>query len=47
VWKDTAEIARRRGVAARYEPAMGASERDARYGEWLRAVERARDWSRA
>ncbi|HEX9495171.1 MAG TPA: glycerol kinase GlpK [Candidatus Limnocylindria bacterium] len=47
VWKDTAALARRRGAAARYEPAMAASERDARYGEWLRAVDRARDWSRA
>lgn len=47
VWTGLDELARRRGIAARYEPAMSADERDARYGEWLRAVDRARDWSRA
>jgi len=45
VWKTTAELAARRRVAARYEPALGADERDARYAGWLRAVERARGWA--
>jgi glycerol kinase len=47
VWRDVADVAGRRTVAARYAPALGAAERDARYADWLRAVERARDWSRA
>ena len=31
--------------AARYEPAMGAGERDALLGEWRRALERSRGWA--
>jgi glycerol kinase len=31
--------------AARYEPAMGADEREALLGSWRRALERARGWS--
>ena len=46
VWQTTREVAQQRGVAARFEPAMRADERDHRYGEWLRAVERSRDWAR-
>ena len=46
VWPDTAAVAATRAVATRYEPAMGAAERDARYAGWLRAVDRARDWAR-
>ena len=46
VWPTTREVAQQRGVAARFEPAMRADERDHRYGEWLRAVERSRDWAR-
>ncbi|HEV2249545.1 MAG TPA: glycerol kinase GlpK [Candidatus Limnocylindria bacterium] len=44
VWRSTAELATRRGVAARFEPAMGTDERDSRYAGWLRAVERSRGW---
>ena len=32
---------------ARYEPAMGADEREALLGEWRRAVERSREWATA
>ena len=32
---------------ARYEPAMGADEREALLGEWRRAVERSRGWASA
>jgi len=31
--------------AARYEPAMGADEREALLGEWHRALERSRGWA--
>jgi glycerol kinase len=46
VWRDTAELARTRRTAARYEPKMSQDQRDALYGEWLRAVERSRGWAR-
>ena len=32
--------------AARYEPRMGAAERDALLADWQRALERSRDWAR-
>ena len=44
VWKSPDDLRRRRAVAARYEPRMSAEERDALYGNWKRAVERARGW---
>ena len=47
VWGSTDALRSRRAVAARYEPAMSADERDARYAGWLRAVDRARGWARA
>jgi glycerol kinase len=46
IWRSTDELARRRTVAARYEPRMSADERDALYAGWKRAVERARGWAR-
>ena len=45
LWKTTDQLAARRRVSARYEPEIGADERDARYAGWLRAVERARGWA--
>ena len=45
MWRSTADLASRRGVAARFEPAMGDDERESRYAGWLRAVERARAWA--
>ena len=45
VWKDGADLRRRRAASARYEPKMDADERDALYAGWKRAVERARDWA--
>jgi glycerol kinase len=45
VWADQDEVATTRRSAHRYEPAMGASERDARFARWTRAVERALDWA--
>jgi glycerol kinase len=47
VWKDRRAVAAapREGVV--FNPAMQASERDALYSGWQRAVERARDWEKA
>ena len=45
IWTTTDELGARRAVAARFEPAMSADERDARYAGWLRAVERSRGWA--
>ena len=45
VWADTEALAATRAVATRYEPQLGAVERDARYAGWLRAVDRAREWT--
>jgi glycerol kinase len=47
VWGSIDDLGRRRAVAARYEPRMSADERETRYAGWLRAVDRARGWSRA
>jgi glycerol kinase len=30
---------------ARYEPAMGADQREVQHAEWKRAIERARGWA--
>jgi len=45
IWKTTEELGSRRGVAARFDPAMSADERDLRYAGWLQAVERSRGWA--
>ncbi|MDQ6858410.1 MAG: glycerol kinase GlpK [Chloroflexota bacterium] len=45
MWKTTDALAARRGVAARFPPAMSADERDTRYAGWQRAVDRARGWA--
>ncbi len=38
------DIARRDGTGARYEPQMGADERDALMAQWQRAVQRSSGW---
>jgi glycerol kinase len=40
-----ADVARREGEGARYEPQMGADERYALIDDWRRAVARARGWA--
>jgi glycerol kinase len=40
------DVARRDGTGARYEPRMGADERDGLVAEWRRAVERGGGWAR-
>lgn len=46
VWRSTDDIASTWRAARRYEPTMGADEREAGYATWKRAVERARGWAR-
>jgi glycerol kinase len=41
-WRDQEEIARAWQVERRYEPGMGADEREELYAGWKKAVERAR-----
>jgi glycerol kinase len=45
VWQSSAEVASQWRCARRYEPRMGADQRQALYSQWLRAVERARGWA--
>jgi glycerol kinase len=44
-WTGTDEIATLWRAERRFEPAMSIDERDARVGEWRRAVERSRRWA--
>ena len=44
-WRDQDEIARNWRRDRRFLPVMPAPSRDARYRDWLRAVERARGWA--
>jgi glycerol kinase len=45
VWSDRHELARIRTTGRRYEPAMGADERDFRYRRWHLALQRSLDWA--
>ncbi|MDP9023220.1 MAG: glycerol kinase GlpK [Actinomycetota bacterium] len=47
VWSGKDELAERWTVETRYEPAMGADQREALHARWQQAVDRARDWARA
>lgn len=44
VWKDREEIRAHWREDRRFEPRWTDAERDRRYGEWLRAVERSKGW---
>ena len=44
-WRDREELAGRWRLARRYEPRLGAAERDRLVRHWLRAVERAKGWA--
>jgi glycerol kinase len=44
VWRSLDAVAERRAVDRTFTPAMSATEREARYEMWKRAVERARAW---
>jgi glycerol kinase len=43
---DRVGLAALRRTATRYEPRMPAAERDRLYADWLRALDRSRDWAR-
>jgi glycerol kinase len=43
-WSDQDELRERWAEDKRWEPNMGAAERDARYAKWQKAVERSLDW---
>ncbi len=43
-WRDTGEIAANWASDRRFAPTMLDSEREHLYADWLRAVERSRDW---
>jgi glycerol kinase len=45
IW-DAAQVESMWREAARYEPRMGADEREGLLSEWARAVDRSRDWAR-
>jgi glycerol kinase len=45
MWRDTDEIGRQWQSSASYKPKMSADERETLYGNWKRAVERARGWA--
>lgn len=46
VWKDTAEIEANRQVDKVFVPSMSEDERNKKYADWKRAVERSRNWER-
>ena len=46
-WRDEQEIAALWARDRVFEPTLSLAEREARLGEWKRAVERSRDWARA
>ena len=43
-WNGTGDVERNWALDREFKPAMSLNERDQRYGQWQRAVERARDW---
>ncbi|HZU77852.1 MAG TPA: glycerol kinase, partial [Dehalococcoidia bacterium] len=45
VWSGQDEVAALWRAERVFEPALPASEREARYADWRRAVERARGWA--
>jgi glycerol kinase len=44
-WNDTNEIARCWAVGAEFLPHMPEAEREIRWNQWHRAVERSRGWA--
>lgn len=47
VWSDREELASARMQGGRFEPRIGAAERDGAYERWRRAVERASGWAQS
>jgi glycerol kinase len=46
LWGNVSELATHWRSARRYEPRMTTDQRDSLHRDWLRAVERARDWAK-
>jgi glycerol kinase len=44
VWRDLADLRSHRAIERRFEPAWTEERREAEYADWLRAVDRARNW---
>ncbi|HEM47194.1 MAG TPA: glycerol kinase, partial [Alphaproteobacteria bacterium] len=44
-WRDRSDLLQAKGASTRFEPRLGAGEREALYAGWKRAVERARGWA--
>jgi glycerol kinase len=44
-WRDLDDVTRNWALDREFSPELPAKERDERYAEWLRAVERSRDWA--
>ncbi len=45
LWSSPGEVTRRSGIERRFVPVMDPERRERLYGEWRRAVERARGWA--
>ncbi len=45
-WSDRSELDAAGGGTTTFEPRLSEDEREARYADWKRAVERSRDWAR-
>jgi glycerol kinase len=45
-WSDTSEIEAAGGARSVFEPSLTADRREALYADWVRAVERSREWAR-
>ncbi len=43
-WASQADIAKNWALDREFKPAMAAEERNHRYAQWQKAVERSRDW---
>ena len=44
-WRDRSELDARLGEPTTFEPTMSREERERRYADWQRAVERSRSWA--
>ena len=44
-WRDRADLEASKGPLTRFEPSLGEDQRQSLYRDWLRAVERSREWA--
>jgi glycerol kinase len=45
-WEDTTSVERNWALDREFTPSLPAAQREARYAQWRRAVERSLDWER-